>query len=352
MKKILIIEDEEIIRETTADILRLAHYEVHTAEHGKQGIALAQAVQPDLILCDIMMPELDGYGVLYVLGREPATATIPFIFLTAKAEKEDVRKGMSLGADDYITKPFEEVELLNAIEGRLKRSQALRQDYAHNHEGLGEFIDNVHELSSLTGLYADREPRRYKKKQPIYHQGDLPRYLYFLGAGKVKTYMLNEDGKEYLSGLVDQGEFFGHFPIMEGIAYGDFAEALEDSLIYRIPRMDFEQLLRRDREVGAAFIKLLSRNYLEQEKKMLSLAYDSVRKRTANALLELRDKFRSDDAEDFHIDISRHDLASMVGTASESVIRCLSEFKEDGLIRVEKRSIIHVLDPEGLQCIW
>ena len=99
------------------------------AENGRRGVELARKEPPDLILCDIMMPELDGYGVLHLLGRDPQTAEVPFIFLSAKAERSDVRKGMELGADDYLTKPFEESELLNAIEGRLKRSDLFRKGF-------------------------------------------------------------------------------------------------------------------------------------------------------------------------------------------------------------------------------
>ena len=127
MKKILIIEDDKIIRENTVEILELAQYEVASAPNGKIGTALAKEIKPDLIVCDIMMPELDGYGVLYLLSKDPMTAAIPFIFLTAKAEKSEIRKGMELGADDYLTKPFEDTELLSAIQSRLKKVEALRK---------------------------------------------------------------------------------------------------------------------------------------------------------------------------------------------------------------------------------
>src|SRR5688572_13362054 len=100
MKKILLIEDNTEVRENTSEIISLANYEVLTAENGKVGVELAQKEKPDLIICDIMMPELDGYGVLHILSKKPETAGIPFIFLTAKTEKNDVRKGMNLGADD------------------------------------------------------------------------------------------------------------------------------------------------------------------------------------------------------------------------------------------------------------
>ena len=115
MQKILIIEDNQDVRENLAEILTLSGYAASTAENGKVGAAKAQEELPDLILCDIMMPELDGYGVLHILSRSAVTADIPFIFLTAKAEKEDFRRGMSLGADDFITKPFDDVALLQTI---------------------------------------------------------------------------------------------------------------------------------------------------------------------------------------------------------------------------------------------
>ena len=121
MKKILVIDDNTGIRENTAEILTLAGYKTSTAENGKIGVELAIREIPDLIVCDIMMPELDGYGVLHLLKKNPATEQIPFIFLTAKTERTDFRKGMEMGADDYITKPFDDLELLRAIEIRLKK---------------------------------------------------------------------------------------------------------------------------------------------------------------------------------------------------------------------------------------
>ncbi len=115
MKIILIIEDNSDIRESTAEILELTGYQVLQADNGKAGVELAMQKNVDLILCDIMMPELDGYGVLHMLNKNDKTSDIPFIFLTAKAERVDFRKGMEMGADDYLTKPFDDIELLAAI---------------------------------------------------------------------------------------------------------------------------------------------------------------------------------------------------------------------------------------------
>ena len=122
---ILLIEDNPDIRENTEELLELAGYDVITAENGKIGIKEAKENLPDLILCDIMMPVMDGYDVIYYLSIDSKTSCIPFIFLTAKSEKTDFRKGMELGADDYLTKPFEEVELIKAIGTLLGRGLAV-----------------------------------------------------------------------------------------------------------------------------------------------------------------------------------------------------------------------------------
>jgi len=119
MKKILVIEDNFEVRDNIAEILELANYDVDTAENGKVGVVKAQEMIPDIIICDIMMPELDGFGVLYMLGRDPRTSGIPFVFLSAMADKSDIRKGMNLGADDYITKPFALSELLARVRAHL-----------------------------------------------------------------------------------------------------------------------------------------------------------------------------------------------------------------------------------------
>jgi DNA-binding NarL/FixJ family response regulator len=118
---ILLIEDQAPMRENLTLMLQMEGYEVVEAEHGRAGVELARSRLPDLILCDVMMPELDGFGVLEALRANVATATIPFIFLTAKGEKLDLRTGMNLGADDYLVKPVAREEVLSAISARLER---------------------------------------------------------------------------------------------------------------------------------------------------------------------------------------------------------------------------------------
>lgn len=122
MKKILVIEDTENVRENICEILESEDYEVHSAENGKLGVEMALNIQPDLVLCDIMMPEMDGYETLKEMRKNVSISTVPFIFLTAKNTRQDQRLGMELGADDYIPKPFTIDELLGAVSMRLKRS--------------------------------------------------------------------------------------------------------------------------------------------------------------------------------------------------------------------------------------
>lgn len=123
MKKILIIEDEPAIRANLEDILEMEGFQPLSAVNGRAGLEIAQRERPDLILCDVLMPELDGHVVLAELRREETTMRIPFIFLTAKGQQHDVREGMNLGADDYLIKPVRVDDLLAAIEARLERAQ-------------------------------------------------------------------------------------------------------------------------------------------------------------------------------------------------------------------------------------
>lgn len=121
MKKILLVEDDTSLRENVAELLELSGFNVCSASNGRIAVDMAKKELPDLVLCDIMMPELDGYGVLEELSSDKSTRHIPFIFVSAKTEKQDVRRGMNLGADDYLTKPFEEEELLSPLSAAWRR---------------------------------------------------------------------------------------------------------------------------------------------------------------------------------------------------------------------------------------
>ena len=345
MKKILIIEDTDFIRENLVEILELADYEVMDAPNGKIGVEIAKDKLPDLILCDVMMPELDGYGVLHMLSRNPNTSTIPFIFLTAKTEKSDVRKGMLLGADDYITKPFEEAEVLDAIEIRLKKSEEVKKKFESNEQGIPKLIYEDYNNEQLLDLTIDRKTRAYKKKEFIYREGDTAHYLYFILDGKVKSTKTDDYGKELVTDIFNKGDFFGYMPILENTEYKESAIALENIEIAIIPKNDFVSLISMNRPVANNFIKLLANNVQEKEERLLRLAYSPVRERVANTIVKL-----SESEEDLTISISRDDLASIVGTSTESLIRTLSEFKSSNLIEISGRKI-KVVDYQKLKAI-
>jgi two-component system, OmpR family, alkaline phosphatase synthesis response regulator PhoP len=151
MTKILVIEDEVSVRENLVDLLEASDYEVICAENGFLGAVWAFEHIPDLIVCDVMMPEVNGHEVLEALRQNPATATIPFIFLTAMADIQSIRKGMELGADDYLTKPFESIDLLKAIEVKLARKAVMEKTYTKDgsNEALSKVLIAIHMLKKL-----------------------------------------------------------------------------------------------------------------------------------------------------------------------------------------------------------
>jgi CRP/FNR family transcriptional regulator, cyclic AMP receptor protein len=347
MKKILLIEDNDDIRENTAEILALANYKVTTAANGKEGVQLALEHKPDLIICDIMMPVLDGYGVLHAIQKNAEIKNTPFIFLTAKTERSDFRKGMELGADDYITKPFDGTELLNAVDSRLKKLEILKQQLVPNIEGLELLMQASTGNNNLESLVKDRDVNKYKKKQIIYTEGNHPARLYYVVNGKVKSYKANDDGKELVTELYSPGDFFGYIAMLEGTVYKDTAEAMEDTELAVIPKEDFDNLLNNNAVVSKKFIGLLAKNISEKENQLLGLAYNSLRKKVADALILLQKKYNHNDDKKFSIAISRESLATIAGTATESLIRTLSDFKTEKLIDIKDGSIV-ILDQQKL----
>src|SRR5215217_8224123 len=336
-KTILVIDDNTDIRENTSEILELAGYKTFTAENGKQGVEIAVKEKPAVIVCDIMMPELDGYGVLHLLRKNQETQNIPFIFLTAKTERSDFRKGMEMGADDYITKPFDDIELLNAVEVRLRKSQILEQNYTSSPSGLTQFLKDVKSTGLIDKLSEQYAVENYDRKQMLYQEAKRPRFLFYLMKGKVKAYKSHEDGKEYITNLYSDGDFIGYTALIEDTNYDDSATILEDAEIMMIQKDDFLQMVYSDISIASKFIHIITQNVKEKEERLLNLAYSSLRKRVAKALVDINSKFN---AQNNPIEISRDDIAQYIGTATESLIRTLSDFKEEKLIEIKSGKII------------
>ena len=347
-KKILLIEDNDDIRNNTAEILELSNYHVILAENGMRGVEQALKHVPDLIICDIMMPGLDGYGVLHAVHKNDAIRNIPFIFLTAKTERGDFRKGMELGADDYITKPFDGTELLNAVDSRLKKMDLLKQELSPGLEGVQHLMEAASGKTALESLTEDRSTNKYKKKQTVYSEGNHPNGLYYVVSGKVKTYKTNDNGKELVTDLFSAGDFLGYIALLQESVYRDTAEAMEETELAVIPKEDFKQLIHFNATIAQKFIRILAGNVSDKENQLLGLAYNSLRKKVADALLMLQKKYSNNKDAAFEIDISRENMATIAGTATESLIRTLSDFRTEKLIDI-KAGMITIINQKKLE---
>jgi DNA-binding response OmpR family regulator len=354
LRRLLVIDDHDDIRENTAEILSLAGYEVFTAPNGKRGVEVALKEKPELIICDIMMPELDGFGVLHLLRKNEATLETPFIFLTAKTERADFRKGMEMGADDYITKPFDDIELLNAIEIRLKKNDILQAKYSGDEKGASELITDLNNSGVLHLDPSTAETQELTKKMVLYQEGKRPKSLYLLKSGKIKAFRINEDGKEYITNLYIPGDYIGYLPLLENKSYEDSAIVLEDAEVAFFPKDEFVDAIYRDITIACKFIRLIALNVKEKEERLLSLAYGSLRKRVAKGLLDIHAKFAVSQAgaktgnTRVPLSISREDIAQYIGTATESLIRTLSDFKAEKLIDIQEGKV-HITDVQKLQ---
>jgi len=337
-QKILVIEDNPDMCDNIASILELADYQVITSMDGKSGVRLANEHKPDLILCDIMMPELDGYGVLMILSKNPHTASIPFIFLTAKADRSDMRIGMSLGADDYITKPFDSSDLLKVIEIRLKKHHLIQSSFEGDIKDVNEFFYKIKELSDLKNPHSSWPVRKIHKKDVIFLEGHHANELYFIKKGRVKTYKTSPDGKELLTGIYCTGKFAGYLPLLENSNYNETAVAIEDCELYAIPKEEFVSLVYSNKDIAKKFINLLTLTLEEAEQRLLDMAYMPVRQRVAWALINVCGKPCMIEHGN-RIIMSRRDLSGLVGTATETLNRTLADFRDEGLIEISDDGI-------------
>ncbi len=340
-KKVLIIEDDKIVRENTAEILQLANYEVITAENGKFGIEKANFFKPDLIICDILMPELDGYGVLQIMMRSNLLQKIPLIFMSAKTKHDDIRRGMDLGASDYITKPFEESELLSAVASRLKRRDLMTKEQLKESGVVKKW-----RIDEIEKVFQHQRVLEYKLGTTIYCEGNISNHIFYVLNGEVKTFKINQEGKELITEIFSDKSFFGFTSLLENKPYLENAEAIKDTTLIRIQKHELLELIKTNPKLGLNFIDLLSAGLEHVKDHLMHLAYDSVRSKTADAILHLHRKKGPSDT----VDISRSDLASFLGIAKETLTRTLTDFKDEKLIKTFKNEI-QILDHKGLQRI-
>lgn len=350
MKKVLLIEDDAVLRENTAELLELSEYDVTTAQNGKIGIEIAQNLLPDIIVCDIMMPELDGYGVLEFLSNHDHTKYIPFIFLSAKTERQDVRKGMDLGADDYITKPFSEDELISAIESRIAKALILKEEREKYQQNIQvEDGSEIRTLNDLKNFFDDNGTVfTYKKDDIIYEEGQNSNFIYLILKGVVKCHKLDEQGKELTTALHKEDDLFGYTSFTQNIPYQETATTIKEVEVVALSKNELNNVLNKNHKVTLELIQLLTDNLSTVKDQLLQMAYSSVYKKTATTILKFAEKLNR--KPDDPIKISRNDLASVAGIATETLIRTMSSFKKQGLIEIEGRNI-KILDLQKLQQI-
>jgi CheY-like chemotaxis protein/CRP-like cAMP-binding protein len=340
---LLVIDDQEAVRENITELLELAGHQVIEAENGFVGIRLAKEHLPDMILCDIMMPKLDGYSVAEVLGRQKETAGIPLIFLTAKSEKEDFRKGLERGAVDYITKPFESHDLLETVEMRLGK---LRQAKPMN-AGKSAWDNWTMGLLSDKPCLRSGKPLhtvKFEKNDTVYLEGDQSIEAYFVKSGGIRLERLNSRGKRICSGVMRKGDYFGLAPGFQEGNYLDGAVSIESTELVRIPQSRFLSMFASEPELAIELLRQILVKNGVLGVFALSMAYGSARENTARALLHFAEEIEGT----FVVRLSRDDLANSVGMAPESISRTLAKFKIEGIIETHGRAI-HLLDINSLE---
>lgn len=349
LKKILLIEDDAVLRDNTAELLELLGYQVNVASNGRIGVEKAKNDSPDIIVCDIMMPELDGYGVLEQLSKNDQTKQIPFIFLSAKTERQDVRKGMNLGADDYITKPFSEDELVSAIESRLAKVSILK-DIMQSQKQENVEAESRNNITNLKSFYDEHgEIYEFRKGEVIYEEGQNSNIIFLVREGIVKSCKLDEQGKELTTALHKADDIFGYTSFLQNISYQETSTALTEVTLVGISKERLKTMLDNNSNITFELIELLADDLQGVKDQLLEMAYSSVQRKTASTILKFAEKLdpKTGDA----IRISRNDLASVAGIATETLIRTISNFKKEGLIEIEGRNI-KVLDLKGLHDIY
>lgn len=340
MKKILLIEEQQETADSLRELLGLSNYAVISAADGRQGVRMAVAERPDLVISDVDLPVLDGYGVIHALQQYPETRGIPVIILTTLTEKDDFRKAMLAGADDYLSKPYDGVELLRSVDTCLEKHRRRVLEHSSQGPAVSEAVE--------PWAPGDRDVRYFRKKMVLYTEGQRASQVWYIVKGKVKTFLVHTDGKELITQLYGPGDCVGYIAAIRGGTYADNAQVLEDAALIIISRPEFLDILASDPALNQQLIRWLARNATEKEAGLLNLAYSSLRKKVANGILGLYDQFHSSSDGRCFITVSRDNLAAIIGSAPESLTRTLSDFKKEKLIDIIDGRI-YLLDEKRLR---
>lgn len=340
---VIVIEDQLEVRENLMETLELADYHVLGAPDGHEGVKLVREHKPHLIICDVMMPKLDGFGVLELLLKDPETAQIPFIFLTARAEREDLRRGMNLGAADYITKPFFQDELLKVVEMRLAKTPQTAEGSGRSSVKQQQHAD----ISRLLSQLEEKSRQRvYADRAVIYFAGDQVQNVYKVVSGRVRFFLETDFGKVLTIDALGTGSWFGMEDVYTEGVHSVSVAAYPEAEVLMVDKANFLDLVDRNPALARLHVRQLSQDLALRAEQLLQVAYFSVRKRIAEFLLRFAER---SEGEKVIIDLRREDIAEAVGTTAESVTRVLTEFRKDGLVGLPAQGGIEILGIQSLQ---
>ena len=347
---ILIIEDNVGILENTGELLELAGYKTIRSQCGKEGVELAKNHKPDIILCDALSPNFNGYDILHEVENIPNINKTPFIFISDKGEKPNFRKGEDYWSDDYLMKPFNGADLLRAVNSRLEKSRMLKKlndsDAIIDNDGSKPFMT----LKDIKALSKNVIVKNKRKKDFLFIKGDPANFIYFVVSGKIKTFKTNDYGKDFITEILKEGNFLGYAALLENSDHKESAMIIENAEIATIPRQDFFELLNSNSAVAMQFIKCMSNRLSSSQEKLLNLAYDSARKRVAEALLFIYRKYQDEGSSELSFVLNRDNISELAGLAPESVSRNLTHFREEGLIETV-HGIIKIVNVKKLETI-
>ncbi len=344
---ILVIEGKKSESELLSRILELANYQVIAEKHGVAGLDAIKQFPVDLVLCNVKLQELDGFGIKSALHNIPVLNAIPFIFMADRYDRKIFRRGMDLGANDFLARPFAADELLNAVEAQLKRNEMLRSAFSDASSSVAN-PGKKKSLQDLDQVLAQKIVKKIKKREIIYREDDMPHYLYYVVSGKIKAFKTNDTGKDYIIDIFREGDFFGYDCLLENKKYHESTMTIEDSELALVPKYEFYHQLCANGELSLKFIKYISDNLSVAEEKLLKLAYNSARKRVAEALLFIHTKYQTREKKNMTFAINREDISAISGLTVESVSRNLSSFRQEGLIE-STNGTIRLLNLQRLQ---
>ncbi len=344
MKTILVIESDAKARDAYTQILNTAGYQTITAIDGDIGINKSINNTPDLILCNVTLRNIDGFSVLAVLSKNILTSNIPFIFVSTTFELDVFRKGMDMGADDFITRPFQDNQLVKAVDSRINKFMAHNPSLENSSNAANNI--NLDDIPNIYEIISQSNYRRLKKKQTLYFEGDHTQGVYFLDEGCIKTFKLNSDGRELITNLYQPKTFIGLGYLLLNSPLADTAEAIENCSLYFTPKKTMLELLDEYPTLSQYFVKILSINLKQKEEQLVEIAYESVTKRLSKVLIRLNKNASPID----HFAVTRDDLAGLTGIATETVSRILSDLKHQNLIE-KNGSFIHIINLQKLEAL-